>query len=477
MYTASEIEKANNDYAKLKEKTKIDMSKKLSAQFSQSVADDITRAMGELVDFVTEGDAMAWLASLYDAERGGFYFSASARDGDEFLPDLESTSQALGLFLSSGASSHLAPTLREALPSWMGEDVVRFVKEKQDGSNGYFYHPQWDKEKTNSSFGRLGRDLTSATRLLGYFGSKPTYDTPTGVSGSGIKCNGEKVNPHIFSCEKNSNAKKARPHFESLDNFKKYLEELEPLLASKSWEIGNKFESEGSEIAAMDESLRSSGLDGGFCDTLADWFTRHQNKATGMWTESDEPNYDGTNGLLKICSTYNRINRPFPHPVEALASAIKCITKEDVPDTVCHVLNPWYAVNVISMNVNRFYSGSAEGDTVLKIRAYIAEYCAEMIRATARKLARFKIGDGSFTYKPNRTGLSQGMRVAPDGVWDGDVNATTICARAIPEHIYEILGFEMPPLYSGGDAMRFVNMLEEKSGNKNFIDISSYAKK
>ena len=38
-----------------------------------------------------------WLGSLYDAESGGFYYSISARDTDGFLPDLESTYQAIYL--------------------------------------------------------------------------------------------------------------------------------------------------------------------------------------------------------------------------------------------------------------------------------------------------------------------------------------------------------------------------------------------
>ena len=43
-----------------------------------------------------------WLANLYYADIGGFYFSNSARNFNGFLPDLESTVQALGFITNSG---------------------------------------------------------------------------------------------------------------------------------------------------------------------------------------------------------------------------------------------------------------------------------------------------------------------------------------------------------------------------------------
>ena len=38
---------------------------------------------------------LIWYAGLYDPEIGGFYFSNSARDTEGFLPDIESTAQAI----------------------------------------------------------------------------------------------------------------------------------------------------------------------------------------------------------------------------------------------------------------------------------------------------------------------------------------------------------------------------------------------
>ena len=43
-----------------------------------------------------------WLASLYDKETGGFYYSITGRDNEPFRPDIESTYQAVSLILGSG---------------------------------------------------------------------------------------------------------------------------------------------------------------------------------------------------------------------------------------------------------------------------------------------------------------------------------------------------------------------------------------
>ena len=43
-----------------------------------------------------------WLASLWDGEAGGFYYSISARDNEGFYPDRESTAQALNSLESLG---------------------------------------------------------------------------------------------------------------------------------------------------------------------------------------------------------------------------------------------------------------------------------------------------------------------------------------------------------------------------------------
>ena len=461
MYTIEEMKNADLSFEDARKKHAAWQREKLLKKYSSQAVEEIEAALREADAFITEGDVFGWLGGLYDAEVGGFYFSPSARDTDGFLPDLESTRQALSFFMTSGAGRALAPTLGEALPEWMKEDVTRFVKRLQDPENGYFYHPQWSRGDTDAQPGRLGRDLNWAVALLRDFGKRPTYDTPTGECGDGISYDGRPVAKPLLKSEQVPKA--ARPHLEDAESFIARLAEYEPQLATPNgaWIIGNFFESEAMQIVERDRRLKEMGSDTVLCDLLADWLGKTQDAESGSWTVEGD-SYNKTNGILKICRTYNQIDRPFPNCAAALRTVIYSILDSSAADTVCHVLNPWYAVGALVWNASAFSSSTEEREVILSLRRYVGENAPAMIRATAGKLSRFRVGDGSFIYKPDRAGISQGMRVAPNGVFDGDVNATIIGGRAVMMHVYDAIGSELPPLYSGSDAMRFLNIIEEK---------------
>ena len=89
---------------------------------------DALRAWHELyTDEVVE-----WLAKLYDAKIGGWYYSESARDNDtveyrektyKLLPDVESTNQALCFLESAGMVDDFDASYPKALPEWMKKDI------------------------------------------------------------------------------------------------------------------------------------------------------------------------------------------------------------------------------------------------------------------------------------------------------------------------------------------------------------------
>jgi len=115
---------------------------------------------------------------------GGFYYSNSARNTVGYLPDIESTNQALSFLESSGMLATLGGTYENNIPSWMRNEIVGFVKGLQH-PNGYFYHPQWAKEDTDARVDRRGRDLDWASSMLKRLGASPYYDTLTGLEGVG----------------------------------------------------------------------------------------------------------------------------------------------------------------------------------------------------------------------------------------------------------------------------------------------------
>lgn len=154
---------------------------------------EVVDSMKDLYSIYSD-DLISWMANLYEPDicvcagecegtenciGGGFYFSNSARNTIGYLPDLESTRQIITILQKSGMTKNYA----DALPDHIVNDIVRWTKSLQ-AEDGYFYHPQWG---TGISSSRRNRDLNSAVQILKGAGAKPTYTTPTGIGGDGVK--------------------------------------------------------------------------------------------------------------------------------------------------------------------------------------------------------------------------------------------------------------------------------------------------
>ena len=471
MYSEQDIREARKKQNADMQKRWTDLEEDLIKRTSPETGSEITEALKEMHALLTDGGVVAWFANLYDPKTGGFYYSNSARDTDGFFPDLESTKQALSFFGSSGMAPEFGADAARALPEWFGDGIVRFAKERQN-KNGYFYNPQYPKEEADKRMARLGRDLDWGVGLLSMYGEQPTYDTPNGIRGNGLLYDGTPA-PDYRKAEKSASSDtKYDPdefvieHLRDKESFIAHLESFErdDTVHKNSWYVGNHFESQATQIYERDKVLKARGADYSLCDILAEWFRKHQNKETGAWTLGETVNYDCTNGILKICSTFNRMKREFPLPVRCVETAIKCIKHTTPIPSTCHALNPWYALRNIVDNVERFNSSpdlervKAEID---ELRAYILENCAEMIRKSSAKLSVLKMEDGSFEYAANgNNGSSQGMPVSVNGIHEGNVNAY-ICTRAVAAHIYGLLGYENMPLFGAADRMEFINILEK----------------
>ena len=97
-----------------------------------------------------------WLATLWDPQIGGFYFSSSGRDCDAFLPDIESTAQAMYFIKKSGLLSEYGEELFDAVPKAMRDALLKFAKGLQDGEDGFFYHPHNGRDFCNACFHHTG---------------------------------------------------------------------------------------------------------------------------------------------------------------------------------------------------------------------------------------------------------------------------------------------------------------------------------
>ena len=402
-----------------------------------------------------------WVANLFDPKIGGFYYSNGARDNEGFLPDLESTFQAMGWIFNNSMKAEGVTSHPEFYPEWMKEPLMRFIKDKQD-ENGYFYHPQWERSLTDSKPHRRGRDLEWACRILDWYGESPTYDTPTGVRGNGLLSDGTAVKGFSHrECETVAPKEElVAPHLKNKEAFVEYLGTLD--LNGNSYVVSNTIESQALQIVQRDKVLREMGADYSLGDILVDWFTEHQDKETGLFTFR-APDVDGLNGLMKACSAVSRTGRPFPNPHRGLESAISVIEGDEYMASVCCVMNPLCTINTLMDSITRF--GSDEGDAA-KYKKYLFSRAPEIIEATKNRILAFKKPDGSFSFAPEFSShTSQGHPVAVYQTYEGDVNATMIATSAVIGHILIFLGLPKPPIFAGADVMRLMNILEERKNS------------
>ena len=419
-------------------------------------------------------DVITWFANLYDPGVGGFYYSNSGRNVWGYLPDLESTNQTLGFLTSSGITT--IDEMDEFIPDRIQEEIVAFVKGLQDPTNGYFYHPQWGKELTDTKLSRRGRDLKNAITILSYFNEIPTYDAPNGTKGeyplgttpaAPASYLTERLSAsHVSAVSKVIFAADADAGVDSYllneENFRNYLKSFDERIKTDAYWVGNNFESLAPEIVARDKVLAARGETYSLAEIATEWFTSHQDPETGLWEPYEDNEYDCINGILKIASAYHKLGQPVPRALDLLDYAIDAITSDADPHHVCCVLNTWYAISTLSDNIKAF-SETAKED-IAAIKAECIEKYPEMVLATRNKVSLFVKTDGAsaggFSYFQTKTSThSQEVPVALDNVNEADVNSTYICTTSIGWGMFGFIDERPINVYTASDGMKFKQVL------------------
>lgn len=398
------MNKRNEEWAKLK----------AAMEQHTSNAEEIVEALKDLYSIYDEG-YWKWLAALYDKERGGFYFSNSARDNAEFLPDIESTAQAINNMISLGLIS--SP---DELPEEMKQGITRFTKSLLDPEDGFFYHPQWGKNIVDS---RRGRDLNWALQLSNHF--KFDFPYPT-------------ANQRLAEALKNHDGEgtKALPeHLRSAEALRSYLDKYD--WDTRAYYAANNIGSQMSSVVA-------AGLE----DVAIDYLNSIQNPETGLW--GSRGSYGAVNALLKISGAYETAKRPIPNATKAALAAMECMIHEDDPNgyiraddrcwTVCHIYNCWFSIRNVLNNLRR-HGGEREAEELLSA---VYKVAPEAIRASKKKILLFKKADGSFTYdlEVGLQGVSQEASVCLKNIDEGSVNSSVISSTGLTNNIYMALGIE-----------------------------------
>ncbi len=399
-------------------------------------------------------DAYIWLANLYEpdiysetraddeAPLGGFYYSNSARNTVTFLPDVETTRQALDFIRYSG----MAGSLKEALSPEMKNAMINFVRSLYDPTSGNFYHPQWSGLEYTDE--RLGRDYTNAMSVLSTLGgslkvTSVAYLTTDGALTASLRYSGVQSVSKVV-------ATAALPHLVSEAAFIEYLDK-------QNW---NDSYTTGNRIAAQGALIDNAGL----MDVCLDYLDKKQNPANGMWSLSSDDN--AVNGFLKISALYSSyapgLDRTMNYAVEAAATCEAILLSDAEPATVCWVYNVWYSLgNIIGLLSQ---TGSAQDlEAIDQIRDSLRKNAPEYIRIAAEKYAPFRKDDGSFSFSPDQSSSnSQGMPVCPSNQNEGDVNATYISIVSVPARIFAALGYNdvEVEVFTPNDFKIFIKELE-----------------
>ena len=405
-----------------------DMSHRFDAA-KERLGDEGAKAFERLFDFYGK-DWIDWLAALYDPERGAFYYANSARDNDGFLPDAESTAQALNIILFSGMINFTSGGYKAAYPDAMRERLVEFIRGMQSEDDGYFYHEQWGS-KIGSS--RRGRDYSQCLELLRKFGSSPLYATA------------EERLKEISDGKVESDAKAMPQHLISREAMLEYLDRLNVNKSSHS--AGHVLSSQGQEIKAA-----------GLADLVLDYIGKLQNEETGLW--EDEANYSSMSGVIKISALYSRLDSRIKHGEKIVKSAIDVILSDIDPSVVIYVFNPWGALGTARNSARVAYEKAiAEGIEpefdLAVIDKMIKDAFPLMIDKTIEKLKKFRKPDGSFSYEQMRSSpTTQGVPVSL-GEYEGDVNGLACAMQYTLGGIFNAVGVPRIPMCTGDDFVKF----------------------
>ena len=404
--------------------------------YYKSISETHGRATAEAVEYLysifTDG-IYKWLAGLWDRERGGFYFSVSARDNESvtidgvthtLLPDIESTSQAFGALLDDGIGKSF-----DDFPVKMKDKAVKFIASCQDPTDGYFYHKQWGK---NINTSRRGRDMSKGVAIMNLFGAKPLY--PTAI---------ERITASVDEGGVDNADSIVPEHLRSRAAFIKYLESLN--INGDSYVVGH-------QIASQVPEIKAAGLDGVCYEFLNS--TQYDN---GLW--QPELTYRASNGLMKISCAYRGLGRPIPNMQRAFLAAvdIACLPDITEKDGITSVYNQPYTM----LNLFSTMKDLGDDENYEAAKRMIRERAPELLYRSTDKLKKYAEPDGSFSYSighPSYT--SQGMRVCVPGLPESDVNANSL-AQGTRERMLTALDIPISPIFDETDTKEFFALAGE----------------
>ena len=425
----------------------------LLKECTEELAEPIVRELKAMQSMFTTENAI-WMAKLYDPKIGGFYCSNSARDNEEFLPDIETTYLVACFAESSGMSEMYGNSWVKALPDWLKQKIGDYISGCQN-EDGFFYNIQWPRDFILAEAAlrqpRVTRDSGAAMYVLKKLGITPKYQTEQKIE---KKENGDE--PRLLS------------QFESPEAFREYMKGIEDVIspldaegrAERFYYYGNMFQSLPVYLN-RDEEIKK---------IFIDFLEKYQSPETGVWSEV--MCYHATNGLLKIASIANKIGYRLRYVDEMLTTVMALISKtaEEYPVSGgVYIVNAWTCLRLIYENILEYGDGSMEERQAKKdaIKARVLANAPNLIKIASEQLKVFRREDGSFSYghKSYATALSCPLRIG--GIVEGDIGGNVLAVNGVRRSILSALelGDYMVPIFSEYERHLFVSIVEELNEN------------
>ena len=385
-------------------------------------AADILRQLYDLFD---EG-IYTLIADLYDPEVGGFYYSTSARDAKRYLPDVESTGQALAIIdaigLSCGAEGVTLGDVTYYYPDFLSEDMIAQLYSFVGGlraPNGYFYHKQWG---TSINTIRKESDRAWGELLLSVLGGGAESDAAAAAAEI-IPAAEQSITDEEYAVAQ--------------DTLRKYLDKK---LSQDSYTVSE-------DIKANFDSVKSFGL----YDFLAEYLGGAV-MDNGLF--EDNASFAAVNALVNFMDLYGG-DLQLTCPETAVNTAIELIVNTELEvATIYDIHNCWVVID-------RLLPTLTEEQTA-EVNATMAEQRNEILYGTFDKLSVFKTLDGGFSTNPDSSGqYYKDMLCAVAGSDESDMNATYIAATTAFEYMLPYLGISAPDMYCDLDVTYFLNVLAE----------------
>ncbi len=381
--------------------------------------DDPKRAVEYIKELysVYDRELLTWLGGLYDPKLGGFYYSNSAKDGEGFFPDIESTGQGIAILNSSGAISNY-----EDIPEWIRSGIAGFICSCEDPDNGYFYNPQWTKETVDTNLSRRARDFGWAIDIAEKLDFEMPYFT-------------------VFLNSKNNN--RIIPEFlKSEEEFTKYLNSLD-----KKEHI---YESVDEIINQYDPIFYA-----GYGELALKFIDDLRDEDTGLWGTGY---IDEDMQLKTACAAlhlYSAMKAELSSPVKLLDFALERFndTDTEIITTFCDRFKIMRQLIILTSKSKRPDSEA----TVREMIGKVVDQIPRIIPIAVKQLKQFKKQDGAFSYFERcSSSFSQGMSVAEKNAAEGDVNATLNAIGVFNALIYTLTkGSYQIPLFSKTDMYAF----------------------